>query len=548
MTQVSQTSTEELGGFRQAMAWLHTWGGLVASWVLFAIFLTGTICVFDDAITRWMNPERVQVGEFDPQASTQQQRLESVSKGEAYLREIAPQSHLWRIRLPSEADPAIGLSWEDEYDEFQQVRLHPVTGELLTPQQERETEGGHHFVHMHFEFHAGMAGIWMVGFFTMIMLVVLVSGIIIHKRIFKDFFTFRSGKGQRSWLDAHNASSVLSLPFQLMIAYTGLIIFVSIYMPAGVMANYDSPRTFFAEVFNQPEHRPETGIEADVYPLTELFVKAEAHLKKPAGFISVEHPGDSSAVAKIFGVFEAEKNAGRLLFLSQGQVILDAVTGELLHIEVPDMFDKSNAFAAQRIMRTLHFANFGGYTVRWIYFILGMAGTVMMATGAILFMVKRRQRSLNEFGAQTPKVYRIIEVLNISAISGLMVACVAYFWVNRLLPLEFTGRAGWEIKLFSFVWLGSLLHAALRPASRAWIEQLVAFVALCLLLPVMNWLTTGQHLIVYLMQGDWVNVAFELTVLLFGVLGVFTVKILKRKQQKAVIEASRIYKPKSEAA
>lgn len=547
MSKSTDVSIEQ-GRFRQSMAWLHTWGSLVASWALFAIFLTGTIGVFDDAITHWMTPERELIGEFDPATSTQEQRLAAVTQGENFLRKAAPQSHFWRIRLPSEADPAIGLSWEDDNAEIQQRRLHPVSGELIPEQQQRETQGGHHFVHMHFEFHAGMTGIWLVGFFTMIMLVALVSGIIIHKRIFKDFFTFRSGKGQRSWLDAHNASSVLSLPFQLMIAYSGLVIFVSIYMPAGVLANYDKPQSFFAEVFNQPEHRPETGIEADVLSLTELFKQGEALMEKPGSFISVEHPGDSSAVAKVFGLFEQEKNTGRLLFLSSGQVIFDAVTGEMIHIEAPETFDKSNAFAAQRIMRTLHFANFGGYTVRWIYFILGMAGTIMMATGAILFMVKRRQKSLNEFGTQTPKVYRAIEVLNISAISGLMIACVAYFWVHRLLPLDVPERASWEIKLFFFIWLGSLLHAAIRPASRAWMEQLSLFAALCLLLPILNWLTTGQHLISYFIQGDWLNVGLELTVVLFGVLGVCCVKILKSKQHKAASRKSSSYKTKSEAA
>lgn len=546
MTQTTVMENEP-GRFRQAMAWLHTWGGLVASWALFAIFLTGTIGVFDDDITHWMNPERNAIGEFDPQSSTQQQRIDAVHMGEAYLRGIAPQSHFWRIRLPSEMDPAITVSWEDEKAAFQQARLHPQTGQVIPAQQERATQGGHHFVHMHFEFHAGMAGIWLVGFFTMIMLVALVSGIIIHKRIFKDFFTFRSGKGQRSWLDAHNASSVLSLPFQLMIAYTGLVVFVSIYMPAGVLANYDNPQTFFAEVFNQPEHRPETGIEAEVYPLTELLLKAETQMPKPAGFINVEHPGDSSAVARVLGVFDKDKNTGRLLFLSSGAVFLDAVTGDFIHLEAPETFDKSQAFAAQRVMRTLHFANFGGYTVRWIYFILGMAGTVMMATGAILFMVKRRQRSLNEFGAQTPRIYRLIEILNISAISGLMIACVAYFWVNRLLPLEMTERASWEIKWFFYIWLGSLLHAAWRPAARAWIEQLAGFAALCLLLPVINWLTTGQHLLQFFAQADWSSVGLELTVLVFGLLGLWTVRVLHRRQKKRRA-TNAIYKTHTETA
>ena len=44
-------------GFRQAMAWLHTWAGLIFGWLLFAIFLTGTLSYFKDEITHWMQPE-----------------------------------------------------------------------------------------------------------------------------------------------------------------------------------------------------------------------------------------------------------------------------------------------------------------------------------------------------------------------------------------------------------------------------------------------------------------------------------------------------------
>jgi hypothetical protein len=39
------------GGFRQAQAWLHTWCGLWFSWLLFAVFLTGTLAVFEEPIS-----------------------------------------------------------------------------------------------------------------------------------------------------------------------------------------------------------------------------------------------------------------------------------------------------------------------------------------------------------------------------------------------------------------------------------------------------------------------------------------------------------------
>ena len=47
---------------RQSMAWIHTWLGLLAGWILFAMFLTGTASYFRPEITRWMQPELRPVG------------------------------------------------------------------------------------------------------------------------------------------------------------------------------------------------------------------------------------------------------------------------------------------------------------------------------------------------------------------------------------------------------------------------------------------------------------------------------------------------------
>lgn len=57
-------------GFRQAMAWLHTWIGLIFGWLLFAIFLTGTLSYFKDEITHWAQPE-VRRHTLDPASAGQ---------------------------------------------------------------------------------------------------------------------------------------------------------------------------------------------------------------------------------------------------------------------------------------------------------------------------------------------------------------------------------------------------------------------------------------------------------------------------------------------
>ena len=502
-------------GFRQSMAWLHTWGGLWFTWILFAIFLTGTLGVFDDAISHWMRDK----GRAEAVAPlSAEARAQAVRTAQAFLAGKAPRADFWSIGLPAEDDPALRVSWREHDDgPVQRHRLDPASGELMPASQVRETEGGHHFVHMHFEFHAGTAGIWVVGIATLAMLVALVSGIVVHKKIFTDFFTFRPGKGQRSWLDGHNALGVLTLPFLFMITYTGLTIFWATYMPAGILARYDGDQdAFFSALTEGPAPRPELHVAADVAPMAPLLAKAEQALAREAAFVTVSHPGDRSAAVRVFGRFDPDADTDRLVGRSSGRVQFDAVTGEVLDVQRPNTTRGGQVLAVQRTMNALHFVRFGGDPMKWLYFISGMAGSAMLATGAILFMVKRRRHSGDAFGTATPRVLQIIEALNVAGIVGLGLSCVAYLWINRLLPLGIEARAAWEIRLFFAVWLLTLVHASLRPPMRAWREQLAAAAVLCLGLPLVNALSTGDHLLAALLRGDGESAGVELASLAFG--------------------------------
>ena len=515
--------------FRQSMSWLHTWGGLWFTWILFAIFLTGTLGVFDDPISHWMR-EQGKIGEIAP--STAEQRAKAVEFGQSHLQSKAPKAEFWAIGLPNDEEPEIRLFWQTDDDApIQSTRLSPTTGEELKIGTRRETEGGHHFVHMHFEFHAGTVGIWIVGVATMAMLVALVSGIIVHKKIFTDFFTFRPGKGQRSWLDGHNALGVLTLPFLFMISYTGLTIFWATYMPAGILARYDGDKdAFFAQLTEDPAPRPMQFVDAPVHELVKLMQRGEAAITREASFVVVEHVGDRSAAVRIFGRFDPDAETDRLVGRSSGSALFDGVTGETIDVQKPNTVRGGNALATQRTMNALHFVRFGGYPMKWLYFICGMAGAAMLATGAILFMVKRRKKSANEFGTSTPHAYRIIEVLNVAAIAGLSMACIAYFWINRLLPLDVADRAVREIMLFFILWLLTLAHAGLRPPMRAWVEQLATTAALCLGLPLLNLLTTGDWLFSALARGDGETAGVELTAMAFGLIFMAILRHLRQRQ------------------
>jgi uncharacterized iron-regulated membrane protein len=458
--------------FTQSMAWLHTWAGLIFGWLLFAIFATGTLAVFDSEIDNWMRPEV---------RSHDLTQLQAAQRGLAYLTQHAPGASNWNISLPDARSPGLQVA-SGERRRGGGTALDPHTGE---PIEVRETAGGSFFFRFHFTLNLPRNwGIFVVGALAIVMLVGLVSGIVIHKKIFKEFFTFRPGKGQRSWLDFHNASAVLLLPFHLMITYTGLVIFLLIYMPAAVDALFEGDNQAYYKAQGEqrlPTPRAALKQPAALVDLAPVLASAQERLGAISS-IGISNPG--TAAARI----EVRPTLGYRIALSKGQaMVFDGVSGELLR-DVPDM---RPAVLTQRVMAGLHFAQFGGYPMRWLYFVCALVSTAMIGTGLVLFCVKRRRKYASA-SVSAQRWYKVAESFNVAFVAGLMLACAGLLWANRLLPVELAQRANWEVKAFFAVWLLSLLHAGLRPAQRAWAEQLGLAAVLCIGLPVLGALT-AQH-------------------------------------------------------
>lgn len=509
------------GNFRQSMSWLHTWCGLVCGWLLCAIFLTGTLSVFREPITRWMEARPVLAG---ADAGTEGVGAPAMAQAVRHLAAQAPDARFWRIELPQRPGDALLLAWRNGRTN-QMAALHPVTGAVLPAPWGRATEGGRHFMSFHYMLQWNALGFWVVGWVSMCMLVALVSGVVVHRRIFQDFFTFRTGKGQRSWMDAHNATSVLTLPFLFMIVYTGLAIFYTSYMPWPLQAAYgcgdQAYARFQAELHaggGEELRRPRTGRPAELHDLAPLLLQARTLIGQPPRMAVVEAPGDANATVRVLGPREGEPSEGqrRALLNPVASVAFDGVTGTVLQVR---RHGADAAFASEQVhavMESLHFARFGGWPMKWLYFASGLLGTVMVATGTVLFRVKRRRASGNEFGRATAGIYRAIEALNVAAVAGIGIACIGYLYANRLLPTDLPSRALWEIRAFLWIWLATLLHAALRPPRRAWVEQLGVAALLCVALPALNAWTTGQHLGRYAMAADWQRAGVEFTALAFG--------------------------------
>ncbi|MDP9912720.1 putative iron-regulated membrane protein [Variovorax boronicumulans] len=533
------TKAASQGGFRQAQAWLHTWCGLWFSWLLFAVFLTGTLAVFDEPITHWMTPEH-HAEEAAAAAKKEKgeptvDRAQRLAWGMAYMAEHHPGASMWEL-WPSDAQGGgeLRVFWFDANRQYAGVALDPATGKPLKEEgghAARATLGGHHFVDFHYELHAGTVGLWIVGIAAMAMLVALVSGVITHKRIFKDFFTFRPKKGQRSWLDAHNAVAVLTLPFQFMIAYTGLVISGTSFMPAPKVLHYGTgpqAQVRFVSELGDSDKPAATGRAMPVPVLEPFAARGQERMGQPVRAVVIDHPGDAAARIGVYG-WNGDDESARRLSATTGMVQFSAATGEVQRVRLPGAADGGAALLAQSAMGGLHMVTFGGWPMKWLYFLCGLAGTAMMGSGAVLFIVKRRQKHLGEFGGATARVYRLVEALNVAAIAGLAIACVGYLWANRLVPVGIGHRADRELQVFFALWALALVHAFVRQPARAWREQLGALAALCLLLPVLNFVTTGDHLLAQFLRSDWESLGVELGVVAFGFAALGALRHLRRK-------------------
>jgi len=509
--------------FRESMAWLHTWAGLVLGALLLAIFWMGTLSLFDREIDRWMQPDTRL--ETSPSAVD----LERIAEGAGAV--VPEDARRWQFMLPTAREPVVRLRYQSESGEFLTRHLHPITGAAL-PEQGSLAGTGFVFP-FHFSLHVNWAslGYWLVGLAGMAMLVLLVSGIIIHRKLFVDFFTFRwQRKLPRSSLDLHNLSAVLGLPFHFVITLSGLIIFFNIYFPQAPDLAYgagENPRSAFVKESFGSFSRPAAGAPGGLASLDDMLARAEAEWGggKPY-FVRVWHPGDAASYV------EVRRSFAEQVTMNRDQIYFDAATGEVLH-----RFEAQPVMSAQRFISGIHFIQFDHWPLRWLYFALGLAGCVMIATGYIYWLETRRKRHAK---LGLPGV-RMVEGLAIGSVTGIIIATLSFFVVNRLLPAgaSFAGheRAALEIWAFYLVWLASFAHARLRPG-RAWREQCWAIAALALLAPVLNGVTTGDHLLKTVMKGYWPVAGMDLSLLTGAGIAVYAARGLRHRRARAALDGA----------
>jgi uncharacterized iron-regulated membrane protein len=479
---------------RDSFNWLHTWAGVVVGALLFAIFWTGTLCVFDREIDRWMMPSTRLVYDGAPV---------SLDPLVAEATRSLPRAGNWSFVVPTEREPFVALghrTWQG----FERKYFDPAT---LGPLESLDTWAATRFFFpFHYTLHikAWDIGIWLVGFAGVAMMALCVTGVVIHRKIFTDFFTLRRARQpHRTLLDLHNTAGTLGFVFHLVMAFSGVTILASVYLPAGVAAAFDGGRFGYVRATYDTFFRPPLKRPGPPIASLDAMVATAREAWDGLGPIVVRvfHPGDANAFVEIRPSLQAEVE------MRTDPFYFDAATGAVLHRTTIRPLTQ-----VQQFLTGLHFIQFRHWPLRWIYFLLGLLGCLLIATG-FLFWLERRRKAHAAAGFAG---VRIVEGIAAASTSGIIVATLAYFVANRLLAADatFLGGKRYELEIWAFfaVWLASLAHGWIRRRA-AWAEQCWAAAILAVAAVVLNGLTTGDHIVRAFAQGKTAVALMDLVLL-----------------------------------
>lgn len=396
----------------------HAAIGLIVGAAMYLICLSGALVVIHERWQRWEQPQIAETPTIAPEAV--QRGLEAVLAAQG-----KPTTHLY-VHMPTESLPRTvvttdhGASYIDAEGRIVGREAHSFT-EFL--------------VNLHIYLHLPMTlGLIIVGALGAMLAALCISGVMAHPRIFRDAFRLRPrAHRQLAHGDWHNRLGVWTLPFGLALALTGAIIGLAL-VGAQLIANQHHGgdiEAAYAPIFgDEGKPDPRAAPVADVVPALQAM--AAGRPDATPTYVTIHDPGTAGQHVAIladiprrliYGETFNFDGAGRY----QGRVGLsDGPLGRQ---------------AAASIYK-LHFGSFGGLPVEIAYIAIGLALSVVSATGVTLWLVKRRRK-----GLASPRLEAgwavivwgspilMVATLWLRAVAGPDAPLVGFFWIALALAL-----------------------------------------------------------------------------------------------------------------
>ncbi|MEG2825936.1 MAG: PepSY domain-containing protein [Acinetobacter sp.] len=411
---------------------LHTWVGISAGILLFICFFAGGLTMFQHHLSQWASPPQQKLATISLDQYNQLVEQVQVKYPETQKEFTLSFHSLETHNAPMQWEAAHTEEDHQHIDIAQTITMASLDqdNQLIVKEQNvsklgwlieqlHETAGipgmiGH-----------DMAGVMIMGIVAILYFLAIMSGLIVLlPTLVNDYFAIRRGKNKkRFWLDTHNVIGITSLPFHIIISVTVV-----------VFAFHDILYGALAQITQKPLFERPAATQM-VEPISKLNVeKIFTNIQKVAPdyridairFSNLDNPTRASAFVELY-------HPDRLLrgdnfdYMSFNPYQSKPYSTDTLSTE------ESSAASLIRSMFGLHFGNYGGDPIRWIYVIFGLGGAYLFYSGNILWIETRlrKQKNPNLPAPQQRKDVMFIANLTIGACLGCMLAIFTSTLIGR---------------------------------------------------------------------------------------------------------------------
>lgn len=357
---------------------LHSWTGLTLGLLIFIVSFTGCIALFDMEIRSWEDPaQRIALTE---------NQLEITPLFDEFVGEALETGRVTDIslRYPQKHEPyfsafaRIDIAAKDGEKRSRKNikrRWHPVTGAVLA---ERGNGLSHWLLDIHRRFMLPTnIGRSLVGIIGLALMLSILTGVVIHSKLLREMFTMRLTRSVRlKWQDMHKVLGLWGLPFFSMIAFTGAFLgIITLLGPIVALIAFkgDQEALIDAVIGVPPEAH---DVQAQMLSADELRQIRHPSSGKTPALISMANYGDTAAQFTLY--YTAAHELSRFDLAK-----VNGATGAILPLDM-----QTRRTAATRIsnaLTPLHYGTYGGFPLKVLYFVLGLALCLITALGLMLW-------------------------------------------------------------------------------------------------------------------------------------------------------------------
>ncbi|MFC3202607.1 PepSY-associated TM helix domain-containing protein [Alteromonas oceani] len=348
----------------------HAWVGLAVSVLMYWVCFSGALSVFSQELLRWEQPHVADNLDYSPATIQAAYKQFLTMQGGSAEGDIV-------VRLPTQDLPRARISADGE------VWNIAPDGSLSEPSSTPITDL---IVDLHVALHLPEdTGMMIVSMLGAMLSALIISGIIAHRRIFKDAFRLRTGNNEQlTQGDLHNRMSVWGLPFHLMIAltgvYFGLASFLTSFYADALYAG--NKMDLFADIYG-------SSIQVEAQPQIANIAGALTELDRIAPntqpiFVTLENATRDSQY-----ILLSSQHMDKLIYAEQYR--FDSHGNYINKVGYSD--GKAGQQAIFSVYR-IHFGHFGPEAMKIFFGLMGFALTIISVTGINLWLAKRQKQDI----------------------------------------------------------------------------------------------------------------------------------------------------------